>query len=83
MTDHREFSRLRWQCRRGMKELDVVLLRWLERDFVAADAAQRAAFAALLRLEDDVLWKLLLGRERTGDEAMDALLERLRHADRA
>jgi antitoxin CptB len=83
MTDHSEISRLRWQCRRGMKELDVVLVRWLERDFAAADAAQRAAFAALLRLEDDVLWKLMLGRERTGDEAMDALLERLRHADRA
>jgi antitoxin CptB len=83
MTDPSEISRLRWQCRRGMKELDVVLVRWLERDFAAADAAQRAAFAALLRLEDDVLWKLMLGRERTGDEAMDALLERLRHADRA
>jgi antitoxin CptB len=83
MTDHSEISRLRWQCRRGMKELDVVLVRWLERDFASADEAQRAAFAEILRLEDDVLWKLMLGRERTGDEAMDALLERLRHADRA
>lgn len=83
MTDHSEISRLRWQCRRGMKELDVVLVRWLERDYGSADEAQRAAFAELLRLEDDVLWKLMLGRERTGDEAMDALLERLRHADRA
>ena len=83
MTDQSDISRLRWQCRRGMKELDVVLVRWLERDYASADASQRAAFAAILRLEDDVLWKLVLGRERTGDEAVDALIERLRHADRA
>lgn len=30
-TTRQNLGRLRWRCRRGMKELDVLLVRWLER----------------------------------------------------
>ncbi|NBX45380.1 MAG: succinate dehydrogenase assembly factor 2, partial [Gammaproteobacteria bacterium] len=32
MIDSTVLNRLRWRCRRGMKELDVLLERWLARD---------------------------------------------------
>ena len=48
-------DRLRWQCRRGMRELDVLLGDWLERHYAAAPAAQKAAFEALLALPDPQL----------------------------
>ena len=47
MSEH-ELKRLRWRCRRGMKELDHLLLRWLEREWPAAGDERRAAFGALL-----------------------------------
>ncbi len=56
-------SRLRWHCRRGMRELDVVLARYLERDYPAGTQAERRAFEALLELQDPDLYSLLIGRD--------------------
>jgi len=56
-------SLLAWRCRRGVKELDLLLLAWLEGYFEAATAEQRAGFAALLELPDPELACYLLGRE--------------------
>ena len=55
-------DRVRWHCRRGLLELDLVLGRFLERDWPALDAVQRAAFVALLALPDNDLWDLASGR---------------------
>ncbi|MEO1765660.1 succinate dehydrogenase assembly factor 2 [Thiobacter aerophilum] len=60
-TSERELARLRWRCRRGMLELDLVLLRFLETAYPRLDAAGQAAFRALLELEDAVLLDLLAG----------------------
>lgn len=45
-----------------MKELDVMLARWLDAHWAQADAVERAAFIALLDLQDPPLWDLLSGR---------------------
>jgi len=55
-------SAVRWQCRRGMRELDVLLLRWLDRCWDHCGVERRQAFCALLQCEDDQLWDWLLGR---------------------
>ncbi|WP_376691021.1 FAD assembly factor SdhE [Wenzhouxiangella sp. EGI_FJ10409] len=55
-------ARLRWRCRRGMQELDVMLGGWLEQCWPAAGSAHREAFERLLEIEDDRLWDWLLGR---------------------
>lgn len=54
---------IRWKARRGMKELDVMLARWLDARWAAAGPDEQAAFAALLELQDPQLWDLLSGRE--------------------
>lgn len=46
-----------------MKELDVMLVRYLDAGWASATVAERAAFAALLDLQDPVLWDVLLGRD--------------------
>jgi antitoxin CptB len=56
-----ELARLRWRCRRGMRELDVMLLRYLERIWPAAASAERAAFAQLLDMQDPELFRYLVG----------------------
>jgi antitoxin CptB len=53
-------ERLVWRCRRGMRELDLMLLRWLEQRYEDASPAQRAQFEALLDLPDPQLAAWLL-----------------------
>ncbi len=74
MTD----PKLRWQCRRGMRELDVLLTRYLDTAYESATDAEKAAFAALLSLPDPELAGYLLQRERCDQAAVEAVLERIR-----
>lgn len=76
--DERQRSRLRWRCRRGMRELDVLLGRYLERAWSTADADERAVFERLLRCEDTDLWSWLMGRSNSDDKALDALVQGIR-----
>lgn len=81
MTDSfaAELSRLRWRCRRGMQELDVMLGHWLERSWPEATDPLRKDFAALLELEDDTLWDWLSGRVQP-EPAFAAIVHVIRDA---
>jgi antitoxin CptB len=70
-------GRLRWQCRRGMKELDVVLERWLLSRYAQADDPARRAFRQLLEAQDPQLVAWLFRRERPADPAVAALVDEL------
>jgi antitoxin CptB len=48
-------GRLAWRCRRGMKELDLLLTRWLRERAPQATAAQMQAFERFLELPDPQL----------------------------
>ena len=70
---------LRWRCRRGMKELDVLLTRYLDKRYAAASADQQLAFETLLDQEDPVLWGWLIGSQPGPEGAIGELIRRLRH----
>ncbi len=53
--------RLLWRCRRGMKELDVLLERFATPHLAAAGAGERELFARFLELPDPLLAEYLLG----------------------
>ena len=74
MTDDPELKRLRWHCRRGMRELDQLMLRYLDRRWPSADDAERGVFLRLLDCEDDKLWRWCMGRERPEDPELHALV---------
>lgn len=59
-----EFNRLRWQCRRGMLELDEILMRYLEHQYPVVDSEQQQAFVELLAVEDPVLNRWLILGEK-------------------
>ena len=73
-------GRLAWRCRRGMKELDLLLSGWLQRRYPAASAAERAVFEAFLELPDPQIARYLLGRESPDDPAIAALVRELQPA---
>lgn len=77
-SDEAELRRLRWRCRRGMRELDQLLERYLERAWRQAPTAERGVFLRLLDCEDDKLWQWFMGYERSPDDALQQLVERIR-----
>ncbi len=78
----REAARLRWQCRRGMLELDLLLNRFLETGFPALDAAGRADFVRLLGYQDQIIHDWLMGQAVPADAAMRRLVGEIRAAMR-
>ena len=75
-------SRLRWRCRRGMRELDQLLGWYLDARYPLADASERAAFDALLDAPDPELWSWLLGRTRPERGDWAAIIDEIRTRDR-
>ena len=71
-------SRLRWQCRRGMKELDQLLVAYLDEHYDAADDTEKAAFQSLLELPDPELIGYLLGKQPPEEESMTGVVARIR-----
>lgn len=72
-----ELRRLRWRCRRGMRELDQLMLRYLDGRWPAADEQERAVFLRLLDSEDDKLWRWFMGREAPQDAQLAGLVARV------
>lgn len=68
-----DIGRLRWRCRRGMKELDVLLVRWLDGPGRRAEADELAQFTRLLELPDPELAGYLLRDEIPTDTDLAAL----------
>lgn len=76
-------GRLRWRCRRGARELELILLRYLEQSYEAAVPATRAAFEHLLEAADPDLLDWLSGRALPTDPDIVALLPELRRGTSA
>ena len=75
----RELARLRWRCRRGMLENDLILTRFLDRRGDAISPGEIAALDRLLELPDADLWDLLCGRA-CADAALAPLVAELRRS---
>lgn len=79
MADIVSVGRLRWLCRRGMKELDLMMLTYLEQHYTQASDAHKAAFCALLDMQDPQLYALILERDSVADKDVNHVLEQLRN----
>lgn len=77
-ADEAELRRLRWRCRRGMRELDQLLERYLDREWRQSSGAEREVFLRLLETEDDRLWHWFMGHEAADDGEIQILVERIR-----
>ena len=71
-------KKLRWRCRRGMRELDQLFGRYLDRRWLQAHAAEREVFLQLLDTEDDKLWRWSMGYEVCSDASQAQLIAYIR-----
>jgi antitoxin CptB len=75
-----ELARLRWRCRRGLLENDLILDRFMEARGSELSDDEIAGLDRLLRLSDSELWDLLAGRAEPDDAALTPLVAALRAA---
>jgi antitoxin CptB len=73
-----DVSRLRWRCRRGMRELDVLLMRYLDRRWESASRAERKAFVQLVDMPDPELFGYLVGTSAPADATQREVISVIR-----
>lgn len=71
-------SRLRWRCRRGMKELDLIFERFLENGFNNLTENQKMDFERLLECQDDQLYDWFYQGQEPEDRALVAIVALIR-----
>jgi antitoxin CptB len=76
-TLDQEARRLLWRCRRGMKELDVLLERFARRELPQASAGQRQTLARFLELPDPEMVDYLLGQAIPEDRELASLVTQI------
>ncbi|MFA5915558.1 MAG: succinate dehydrogenase assembly factor 2 [Burkholderiales bacterium] len=76
--DPENLNRLRWQCRRGLLELDVLLERFLERHHDQLQGERLSSFQALLNFSDNDLWDLVRARTDCRDARLAEVVQWLR-----
>jgi len=76
--DERHFNRLRWRCRRGLLELDVLLQDFLAARYADLSASERGAFERLLDTPDATLLDYLHGGENPADPELISIVRKIR-----
>lgn len=71
-------NRLKWRCRRGMLELDLLLNSYLEIHYDNLDQNEQKDFENLLELPDQTLQKWLTGNELPEDQQLSHVVKAVR-----
>ena len=75
-----EQARMRWKCRRGMLELDLLLRDFMNDGYAQLEDGERAGFDRLLDYPDAVLIEWFMGRTRSADKDVARLVDKIRAA---
>lgn len=78
-VDNKIPSRLRWACRRGMLELDVLLGNFLEEAYSSAPENDQNQFVKLLNCNDQELFMWLTGKEIPAQPDLMDIVGKIRH----
>ena len=74
MDNREHMARLKWACRRGMLELDVLLEPFVERHFMSLTVEQQAIFERLLCCDDPELFAWFMGHEKCDDPELATIV---------
>jgi antitoxin CptB len=76
--DDRRMERLRWRCRRGLLELDLILLEFLEHRFQTLSPPEQEAFTHLLSTPDNTLLAYIHGTQNPAEKELMQIITIIR-----
>ena len=77
MTSEQDYKRIRWASRRGMLELDLVLVPFVENRFPELSEVDQQRYINLLDGEDNDLFAWCMGRGTPDDPELAAIVEQI------
>lgn len=73
LTDNK--PRLRWACRRGMLELDILFMPFVEEAYDDLSVENKAIFERLLVCQDPELFAWFMGHETCEDKELNTMVQ--------
>ena len=70
-----DIKRLQWLCRRGMLELDMLLLPFCEKKFIKLSDEKKLQFLEIIKLEDNILYNILIKNINCPDHLYSIVLD--------
>ena len=74
-------AKIKWHCRRGMLELDVILERFVEQHLNTLTGHKLQLFEALLKQSDPDLYAWLMGYAIADEQELQEIVTFIRHCD--
>ncbi|MDH5423838.1 MAG: succinate dehydrogenase assembly factor 2 [Gammaproteobacteria bacterium] len=74
---------LRWRCRRGMLELDLMLQSFVDNEVAALTSTELEVFDRLLDYPDQLLLELFLDQTQSSDKDISQFVKRIRQSTNA
>ena len=71
-------NQLRWACRRGMLELDLLLEAYMDQVYEQLTDLEKRKFLTLLDMQDQEMYEMLTGKINPNNRELAQLLERIR-----
>ncbi|HEA15953.1 MAG: succinate dehydrogenase assembly factor 2 [Pseudoalteromonas prydzensis] len=75
MTEIHNKARIRWACRRGMLELDVLFMPFVDEAFDSLSAQQQAVLQRLLEADDPDLFAWFMGHQECKDPQLKQMVQ--------
>jgi|TARA_B100000959_G_scaffold75360_1_gene80050 antitoxin CptB len=72
-----ELSKIRWRCRRGLKELDFLLLNYFNQKYTIANTEDKEAFLHLLEFQDPALIEFFADPKRIQDPGIRRIISEI------
>ena len=75
MTQITNKARLKWACRRGMLELDVLFMPFVDEAYDDLPEKDKVLFERLLTCQDPELFAWFMGHEQCEDTELDRMVQ--------
>lgn len=70
-------QKLAWRCRRGTRELDLLMKKFMNKHYQTVNSELQRAFEMMLDMQDPELYDLLTGRQKSHDQNINKVIEHI------
>jgi antitoxin CptB len=72
----REINRIHWKCRRGMREIDLLLREFSEKELDGLDAKNLSVLEQILNYDDQKLYDFIFKNQALDDESHERFINK-------